>query len=112
MSSSTSGPKLHKFVLFAPDAKDSLRSTVRQQHLSDIKPAISSGVVIGGMAVLPESIESENAPVKPYGSLVIYEAENIDVVRKMVEEDIYYTSGVWDKEKLVLLPFLSVTPFP
>lgn len=44
--------------------------------------------------ITPESIESEDAPPKALGSCVIYEAENIEVVRKMVESDIYYTSGV------------------
>ncbi|KIK68913.1 hypothetical protein GYMLUDRAFT_67616 [Collybiopsis luxurians FD-317 M1] len=95
MSSSTSGPRLHKFVLFAPDAKDSPRLAVMQQHRSEIKPFVGSGVVkVAGMAVLPESIEYKDAPVKPVGSLIIYEAENINIVRKMVEEDVYYTSGV------------------
>lgn len=51
-------------------------------------------VEVAGMTVTPESVESENATVKPFGSCIIYEAENIDVVRKMVESDIYYTSGV------------------
>ncbi|KAJ4468349.1 hypothetical protein J3R30DRAFT_3450507 [Lentinula aciculospora] len=108
-----STPNLHKFVLFAPDAKDSLRATVQKQHREAIAPFVQSGVVkVAGMTVTPESIESEDATVKPFGSCIIFEAENIDVVRKMVESDIYYTSGVWDREKLVLVPFLAVTSFP
>ncbi|KAJ3749244.1 hypothetical protein DFH05DRAFT_1476046 [Lentinula detonsa] len=113
LMSSTPKPKLHKFVLFAPDTKDSARSTVQKQHREAIAPFVQSGVVkVAGMTVTPESIESEEAAVKPFGSCIIYEAENIDVVRKMVESDIYYTSGVWDREKLVLVPFLPVTSFP
>ncbi len=46
------------------------------------------------MMVTPESIKSKNAPKTPFGSLIIYEAESIEEVRKWVEEDIYYTSGV------------------
>ncbi|KAF8828819.1 hypothetical protein HHX47_DHR3000421 [Lentinula edodes] len=113
LMSSMPSTKLHKFVLFAPDAKDSLRSTVQKQHREAIAPFVQSGVVkVAGMTVTPESVESENATVKPFGSCIIYEAENIDVVRKMVESDIYYTSGVWDREKLILVPFLPVTSFP
>ncbi|KAF5388800.1 hypothetical protein D9757_005654 [Collybiopsis confluens] len=99
----SSAPKLHKFVLFAPDATDSPRFSVMKQHRSEMAPSVTSGIVkVAGMMV-------KSTPEDPYGSLIIYEAENIDAVRKMVESDIYYTSGVW--EKLVLLPFLPAT-FP
>ncbi|KAJ3761815.1 hypothetical protein EV361DRAFT_792407 [Lentinula raphanica] len=111
--STTTTAKLHKFVLFAPDAKDSGRSAVQKQHREAMAPFVQSGVVkVAGMTITPESIEYEDATVKPFGSCIIYEAESIDVVRKMVESDIYYTSGVWDREKLVLVPFLPVTSFP
>lgn len=36
----------------------------------------------------------ESGRKKMIGSLVFYEAESIEEVRKMVESDIYYTSGV------------------
>jgi len=79
--------------------------------------------------ITPNSLETEGAP-KPLGSCIIYEAESLDAVKKMVESDVYYTAGVvsalsyvlysrtlltgikWDREKLVIVPFLSATPFP
>ena len=42
----------------------------------------------------PESIESPAAERKMIGSLLILEAKDMEEVRKMVENDIYYTSGV------------------
>jgi hypothetical protein len=42
----------------------------------------------------PQSIESPDAERKMIGSLLIIEAADIVEVRKMVENDIYYTSGV------------------
>jgi len=109
--SSTAAPVLHKFVLFAPDAKDARRSDVQKQHRQDIRPFIDSGVVkVAAPMITPESFQSKDQ--KTFGSVIIYEGETLEAVRKMVESDIYYTSGVWDRDRLVLLPILPVTPFP
>jgi hypothetical protein len=75
----------------------------------------------------PESIESPSSERKMIGSVLIMEAENIGAVRKAIEEDIYYTSGVvrtvcaltraglinhtscvlqWDPEKLMITPWV------
>ncbi|KAG7090927.1 hypothetical protein E1B28_010000 [Marasmius oreades] len=85
---------------------------VRQRHLDGIVPTVKSGVMkLGGMMVDPES--DVNLPQKKaIGSLVIYEAESVEQVKRMVETDIYYTSGVWDQEKLVICPFFAATPWP
>jgi len=58
----------------------------------------------------PESLTGGDK--KMVGSLMIFEAENIEAVKTMIETDIYYTSGVWDPERLVILPFVAATPFP
>jgi uncharacterized protein len=42
----------------------------------------------------PESVETPFSEKKMTGSVLIMEADNIDAVRKAIEEDIYYTSGV------------------
>jgi uncharacterized protein YciI len=47
----------------------------------------------GGPLLAPE-LTDESGRKKMIGSLVFYEAESIEEVRKMVESDIYYTSGV------------------
>lgn len=38
------------------------------------------------------------------GSIVVYTGEGPEKVRKMIGEDIYATSGVWDLEKLQIYP--------
>ncbi|THV06719.1 hypothetical protein K435DRAFT_773064 [Dendrothele bispora CBS 962.96] len=114
MSAASTGPKLHKFFVYAPDKEGSAskRFEVRARHLEDIAPLIQSGVVkMGGMMITPKSLETEGQR-EPLGSCIVYEAENLDAVKKMVESDVYYTAGVWDREKLVVVPFLSATPFP
>jgi len=108
---SSATTKLHKFILFAPDAQDAPRSNVQKQHRQEIRPFIDSGVVkVAAPMITPESFESEDQ--KTFGSIIIYEGETLETVRKMVESDIYYTSGVWDRDQLVLAPILPVTSLP
>lgn len=50
-------------------------------------------IELGGGLLDPAS--SETAPEKRLiGSVMVYEAESLEAVRKIVEEDIYYTAGV------------------
>jgi len=44
--------------------------------------------------------------------MFILQAESLEAVKKMIETDIYYTSNVWDPERIVILPFAAVTPIP
>jgi len=62
---------------------------------------------------------------------MLFEAESIDIVRKLVEEDVYYKNDVvcvlpaalinietliyimqWDKDRLVILPIALATSLP
>ncbi|KIL68881.1 hypothetical protein M378DRAFT_71095 [Amanita muscaria Koide BX008] len=109
--------KLPKFFVYAPDRTDSTtldkRYEVRSEHLQKIKPKIDSGVVqVAGMITDAETPAVEGERKKAVGSILIIEAENIEEVRKLIENDIYTTSGVWDKEKLIIAPFFAATPFP
>ena len=81
---------------------------------------------IGGAILTPDSLTGGEK--KLVGSILIFEGETIEEIREMVTNDIYYTSGVvsshlyncdscrrlrdyhiyqWDKEKLVILPFVQ-----
>ncbi|KAJ7609702.1 hypothetical protein FB45DRAFT_943726 [Roridomyces roridus] len=114
MSTSTS-PALHKFFVHAPDQTDpeafGRRLAVRTRHLEVARQAIADGSIrIAGALLTPESILSEDK--KMIGSMFIIEAESIDKVKKMIEEDIYYKEGVWDTEKIIILPMALATPLP
>ncbi|KAJ7484386.1 hypothetical protein FB451DRAFT_1337910 [Mycena latifolia] len=113
--STTTSPALPRFFVHAPDKTDpdafARRLSVRSKHLEDAKKAIADGSVrIAGALLTPESLLSEDK--KMIGSMFILEAENIEVVKKRIESDIYYTSGVWDTERIVILPFVAATPIP
>lgn len=51
-------------------------------------------VEVGGMLVTPEEMESETGPKKAEGSLLIIKAGTIAEARKLIESDVYFTSGV------------------
>ncbi|KAG2033501.1 hypothetical protein BDR03DRAFT_935625 [Suillus americanus] len=113
----SSTPSLPKFIVWAPDYTDEgalqRRLAVRPTHLENIKKLVSQGTLrLGGGFMTPESVDAAAADKKFLGSCIIYEGENIDVVRKLVEDDVYYKTDVWDKEKLVILPIALATVLP
>ncbi|KAJ7793925.1 hypothetical protein B0H14DRAFT_3558637 [Mycena olivaceomarginata] len=110
-----SAPTLHKFLVYALDKTDEgafeRRQSVRAKHLEGAARAVTEGLVrMGGALLTPESLTGGDRKV--IGSAMIYEAETLEAVRSVIEADIYYTSGVWDPERLVILPFVAATPFP
>lgn len=48
--------------------------------------------MIGGGLIDPATYQSANK--KLIGSMMVYEAESIEVIKKIVEEDVYYTGNV------------------
>ncbi|RDB25246.1 hypothetical protein Hypma_008016 [Hypsizygus marmoreus] len=114
MSTATSQPR---FMVYAPDKTEEgtfeRRLSVRPTHLETAKDRIENGFIrVGGVLLTPESIATPTSDKKMVGSVFICEAQNIEEVKKMVESDVYYTAGVWDPEKIVILPFIAATPIP
>ncbi|KAF8909907.1 hypothetical protein CPB85DRAFT_1306961 [Mucidula mucida] len=69
-----------------------------------------NGVVrIGGMMLKPGT-DHDASKIEPHGSIFILEAENLESVQEMMMKDIYYTSGVWDKDAIIITPLkLAIT---
>ncbi|THV06721.1 hypothetical protein K435DRAFT_960326 [Dendrothele bispora CBS 962.96] len=112
---STSASERTKFFVYAPDKTEEgtfeKRLSVRADHLAKAKESIGTGLIrVGGVLVSPETYNQPDK--KLVGSTFICEADSIDDVKKLVEEDVYYKSGVWDIEKLVILPMIPATPIP
>jgi len=103
-----------KFIVYAPDNVDpgtlDKRYEVRPSHSERLATLIDSGVVqVAGMITDPAYPVVEGGRNKAIGSLLIVEAENIEEVRKTIEEDVFIQSGVWDREKLLIAPFLQAS---
>ncbi|KAF7322351.1 NAD(P)-binding protein [Mycena chlorophos] len=104
-------PALQKFVIFAPDKTEGAadRAAVRDQHVNELTKYLDNGTLkYGGMLLDPASPATEK---KMIGTMVIVETESLEAARKIVEEDIYFKAGVWDPERLVILPFMPAPPF-
>ncbi|KAF7323776.1 YCII domain-containing protein [Mycena kentingensis (nom. inval.)] len=107
----TSATPTQTFVVYAPDADGADCTEFRPQHLANAARLHASGALcLGGAMLSPES--AAGGEPKIVGSLVIFQAESLEALRAELENEIYYKAGVWDREKLVILPFMAVTPFP
>jgi len=112
-----SNPIRPKFFVYAPDniteGTFAKRLSVRSEHIERVKGIYANGIIrVGGVLLSPESLSAPPESQKMVGSTFICEAESLDDVKKLVEEDIYYKEGVWDKEKIVILPMIAATPIP
>ncbi|KAH7902980.1 hypothetical protein BJ138DRAFT_967113, partial [Hygrophoropsis aurantiaca] len=102
------------FVLWAPDYTDSnaleRRTAVRPRHMVAANRLIENGIikVAGGL----DSAEPGSPKPKLVGSMIIYDVPTLADARALVESDIYYTEGVWDKENLTIYPLLPATTIP
>ncbi|KAI1784507.1 hypothetical protein LXA43DRAFT_1042034 [Ganoderma leucocontextum] len=102
------------FAVYAPDYTDEgaieRRFKVREAHLANAvkEPRMKVG---GAMLSPNEALDTPNAVEKKMvGSLMIFEAESYAEVKALIENDVYWTGGVWDKERTEIRPW--VTPKP
>ncbi|KAG9044714.1 hypothetical protein FS837_007656 [Tulasnella sp. UAMH 9824] len=95
------------FVVWAPDSDapgtQELRMKVGPEHGARIGADPTNRVA--GPLISPESPTAGGTKI--FGSLVLFEANSLEEVRAKVEQDLYWTSGVWDKSKLTILPFIQ-----
>jgi hypothetical protein len=57
-----------------------------------------------GTGAILESHPDETKEAQIKGSMIVYTAENVEEVRELIEKDVYATSGVWDLERVSILP--------
>ncbi|OQE21352.1 hypothetical protein PENSTE_c012G02145 [Penicillium steckii] len=97
-----------EFLCILPDkpGAQAKRLEVRPSHLEGVKPLVASGSIVAGGAMLDaHPAEGETPSFK--GSMMMAVAENEEEVRKILENDIYVKSGVWDMEKAQIIAFKS-----
>ncbi|KAI6129435.1 hypothetical protein EDD16DRAFT_1545565 [Pisolithus croceorrhizus] len=102
------------YIVWAPDYTDegalARRMAVRQKHFVTANKLIKQGILkVAGGLLTPETQDAAPGNRKFVGSALLYEAENLEAVRKLVEQDVYWTETVWDKDKIVILPIIMAT---
>lgn len=100
--------------MWAPDNTDegalARRTAVRQKHFVTANKLIKQGILkVAGGLLTPDTQDAAPGNRRFVGSALLYEAENLDAVRKFVEQDLYWTENVWDKDKIVILPIIMAT---
>lgn len=91
--------ELHPFLVVLPDKTDpdtfERRLSVRETHLARAGTHWASAYYrVGGALLSDDSVGKEPGERKMVGSAFVCMARSAGEVRKIVEEDIYYTSGV------------------
>ncbi|KAF7164541.1 hypothetical protein CNMCM5623_009038 [Aspergillus felis] len=108
---SSSKPK--EFLCILPDNTNALENqkNVRQTHYEGIKPLIASGRLVAGGAML-QSHPGDGEDTSFKGSVIIYTGESVEDVRSVIMKDIYAKAGVWDLEKVQIIPYISAIREP
>ncbi|KAL7422876.1 hypothetical protein Q5752_002173 [Cryptotrichosporon argae] len=96
------------FIVYAPDYPNSLakRLAVREEHLARVKQEIASGVHEYGRPFLPPPDAQPHGlnlpPGTPNigGSLSVYKMPSREAVWERIKADVYWTAGVWDKDRV------------
>ncbi|KZV83040.1 hypothetical protein EXIGLDRAFT_838716 [Exidia glandulosa HHB12029] len=92
-------PPVTNYLVVAYDVPDSKRPVHREEHLAGAKAAHDDGRLPVAGAMFDEGA------TKMIGSTMLFKAESLEAVRKIIESDPYYINGVWDKERITILPF-------
>ncbi|TRM66061.1 hypothetical protein BD626DRAFT_486627 [Schizophyllum amplum] len=104
-----------RFLVYAPDYPDHLeqRLAVRPTHLICAKHDLDAGVQVYGGPLVPrpgtklrDELLPEGTP-RIAGSFMVYVYPTIEDCWKRIKEDVYWTDGVWDKERLFIEELLG-----
>ncbi|KAK7431896.1 hypothetical protein QQZ08_001515 [Neonectria magnoliae] len=97
----------YEFLVVVPDRPDVLeqRLKVRHLHFENMTPFVKDGSWKMGGALL-NSVPKDDDPASLdfMGSTLVCVAESVEQVREQLSKDIYATSGVWDMEKVSMIP--------
>ncbi|THH13574.1 hypothetical protein EW146_g6662 [Bondarzewia mesenterica] len=116
MADSTSAPTKHTFIVYCPFYTDEgimeRRTKWLAPHFECMKKWKKDFMLVGGMMTPDDSLSLPPAQRDFIGFTLICQAESLEEVKSIIESDVYYTEGIWDKEALKISPFLSQTPLP
>ena len=105
--SNSTVPK-YEWLVIVPDHADALdkRMAVRAEHFAALRPTAEAGLVaLGGGTLASQPVEHQ--PLQLNGTAIILYADSKEAVLKELQADVYCTAGVWDMDKVQILPFKS-----
>ncbi|KAF1973178.1 hypothetical protein BU23DRAFT_554464 [Bimuria novae-zelandiae CBS 107.79] len=107
MASGSPSAPLPEWLVIAPDYDGALekRLAVRPEHIAGLKKDDESFWLWGG-AMLAEPIKDGETP-KMTGSAMLIGAATKEEVLERLKRDVYVKGGVWDWDKVQVIPFKS-----
>ncbi|ORY26043.1 hypothetical protein BCR39DRAFT_273513 [Naematelia encephala] len=99
-----------RFMVYAPDYPNVLeaRMKVRPRHVERAKPDLAGGVNVYGGAFLPKAgskareAKLPEGAVNYAGSFMVYIFPTVDDVWARLKSDVFWTEGIWDKERVIV----------
>ncbi|KAJ3497862.1 hypothetical protein NLG97_g1570 [Lecanicillium saksenae] len=97
-----------EYFIYAPAQSDSgmlaRQKAAAKAHLAHANSINATGNLDYGGPVLTAGSTAANPTFA--GSVFIVKAESLEAAKKVVKDDAYYTSNVWDPKKIVVLPYI------
>ncbi|KAL5604948.1 hypothetical protein FOVSG1_005095 [Fusarium oxysporum f. sp. vasinfectum] len=98
----------YDWIVLIPDHKGALakRIAARPGHLKGIASRIESGAwIMSGPTLDYPPIDGQEKAID--GSCIVANAPSREEVMEEIRKDIYATSGVWNFEKITILPIMT-----
>jgi uncharacterized protein YciI len=88
-----------QYILIARDHSSALklRLSVRENHISNSNILRDRGILKSAIGLLDENNDL-------HGSVMVFEVESREELDALLEKEIYYTAGVWDKDQIEIIP--------
>ncbi|KAH9833870.1 uncharacterized protein C8Q71DRAFT_860137 [Rhodofomes roseus] len=106
-------PTQHLFISWAPYATDPgtlERRAARPGHRAVLEPLIASGIVklAGPLWNTEADLSWPYVEHEKFGSVIVYQGESLESVRRIIETEPFWIEGVWDRERLQLHPMVNL----
>ncbi|TVY13953.1 Fusaric acid biosynthesis protein 2 [Lachnellula arida] len=106
MSTSTTTPAKHEWLVILPDREGMLqkRLEARPEHLTGVKPQAEAGALLFGGAFFDDPPAHGGIP-QIKGTVLLAYAESKEKVLEGLRQDAYTKTGVWDWDKVQIYAF-------
>ncbi|KAJ7048286.1 hypothetical protein C8F01DRAFT_1267834 [Mycena amicta] len=106
-----------KFAFFGPyittpNARE-LRARIIEPHQAALRKLTERGILKLGGPTYNDDGAGEDSPDRPFGgTFFLLEAASRAEILEIIQNDLYYTEGLWDVPNIRLSEYHPLTPYP